>query len=434
MRRWLKTRAVALITSEATLALRRKLYEIRRRLMAEVHVVTFYHRVDDPYSHLLAQVLPDLLERFEIRLDHRLVPAPAAEMAPEPALLAGFGLRDCAELGRYHELEFDPAWRLPPAALSARAAAILAAASDTAAFVALAPEVGRALWSGAAERLEALAAEHGAADGEVVARALADGAAELEKQGHYQGAMLHYGGEWYWGVDRLSWLEERLEELGLARRAEAWRALRLRPRALLPGDEFEAGAEVGLDFYLSFRSPYTFLAMARVLDLVERYPVRFTAKPVLPMLMRGLPVPRAKQLYILGDAAREARRLGLPFGNFADPLGPGVERCMAIFPHAERQGRVVEYLRATFEGIWIEALDAASDDGLATMVERAGLDWEEARAHLGDESWRQMAERNQRDLAAQGLWGVPSFALGRYAAWGQDRLWIVEQKLKAHFG
>ncbi len=435
VRQRLKTGAAALITSAAMHDLRRKVHEMRRRLMAADHVVTFYHRVDDPYSHLLAQVLPALLERFDITLAHRLVPAPVAAMAPEPELLAGHGLRDCAELARYYALEFEGAWRLPSVELSARATAILAAA-ETPAFPTLAPEVGRALWAGAGAELEALAAVHGAADGATVARALGEGRAELEKRGHYQGAMLHYGGEWYWGIDRLSWLEERLAGLGLEAEAGAASAVASRPRSELPGDELEAGddGEVRLDFYLSFRSPYTFLAMARVLDLVERYPVRLNAKPVLPMLMRGLPVPRPKQLYILGDAAREARRIGLPFGNFFDPLGPGVERCMAIFPYAEREGRVVEYLRATFEGIWTRALDAASDAGLRAMVEQAGLDWGEAKARLDDESWREMAQRNQRDLAAEGLWGVPSFALGPYAAWGQDRIWIIEEKLKAHLG
>jgi 2-hydroxychromene-2-carboxylate isomerase len=152
------------------------------------------------------------------------------------------------------------------------------------------------------------------------------------------------------------------------------------------------------------------------------------------MLMRGLPVPKRKAMYILGDVAREARRLGVPFGNWADPLGPGVERWMAIFPYAERERNVVEYLRATFGGVWTEAIDAATDEGLRTMVERAGLDWTEAEAMLGNESWREMAARNQADLNAAGLWGVPSFVVGPYATWGQDRLWIVEAKLKAHFG
>ena len=95
---------------------------------------------------------------------------------------------------------------------------------------------------------------------------------------------------------------------------------------------------------------------------------------------------------------------------------------------------MVEYLRATFEGIWTQALDAASDAGLRAMVEQAGLEGRAAKARLGDQSWREMVERNQRGLAAKGLWGVPSFALGAYAAWGQDRIWMVEEKLKAHLG
>ena len=68
------------------------------------------------------------------------------------------------------------------------------------------------------------------------------------------------------------------------------------------------------------------------------------------------------------------------------------------------------------------------------MVERAGLDWVVAEPMLGDESWREWAERNRAELTEAGHWGVPSFVLGPYAAWGQDRIWILEQKLKAHFG
>jgi 2-hydroxychromene-2-carboxylate isomerase len=36
-----------------------------------------------------------------------------------------------------------------------------------------------------------------------------------QRLGHYLGAMLYYGGEWYWGVDRLQYLESRLQSLGL---------------------------------------------------------------------------------------------------------------------------------------------------------------------------------------------------------------------------
>ena len=39
----------------------------------------------------------------------------------------------------------------------------------------------------------------------------------LVELGHYNSATLHYAGEWYWGVDRLPYLVDRLEELGARR-------------------------------------------------------------------------------------------------------------------------------------------------------------------------------------------------------------------------
>ena len=47
-------------------------------------------------------------------------------------------------------------------------------------------------------------------------------------------------------------------------------------------------------------------------------------RPVLPMVMRGLPVTRKKGSYIFKDVAREARANGVSFGNFYDPIGKPV--------------------------------------------------------------------------------------------------------------
>jgi hypothetical protein len=42
-------------------------------------------------------------------------------------------------------------------------------------------------------------------------------------------------------------------------------------------------------------------------------------RPLMPTVLRGLSVPLAKQLYILGDACREASAWNIPFGKIADP-------------------------------------------------------------------------------------------------------------------
>ena len=76
-----------------------------------------------------------------------------------------------------------------------------------------------------------------------------------------------------------------------------------------------------------------------------------------------------------------------------------------------------------------QGIDAGSDRGLRTIVERAGLSWAEAREALKDEAWRLTAETNREELFALGLWGVPSFRVGDTAVWGQDRLWAVRDAL-----
>ena len=80
--------------------------------------------------------------------------------------------------------------------------------------------MGSALWSGDAAALDALARELGVVEAAEVRQQIDAGNQLRAKLGHYLGAMFHYGGEWYWGVDRLEHLERRLESLG-ARRAGA---------------------------------------------------------------------------------------------------------------------------------------------------------------------------------------------------------------------
>ena len=45
----------------------------------------------------------------------------------------------------------------------------------------------------------------------------------------------------------------------------------------------------------------------------------------------------------LMDTMREARRLGIPYGKIADPIGAGVERFMAVFQYAETQHRARDF-------------------------------------------------------------------------------------------
>jgi len=75
-------------------------------------------------------------------------------------------------------------------------------------------------------------------------------------------------------------------------------------------------------------------------------------------------------------------------------------------------------------------LDAGSDKGLKIITERAGLDWPEMRALIGGDHWHAEAEANRQEMFEFGVWGVPSFRIGKVTAWGQDRLWVIEAARK----
>ena len=44
---------------------------------------------------------------------------------------------------------------------------------------------------------------------------------------------------------------------------------------------------------------------------------------------------------------------------------------------------------------------------------------------------RAEAEANRAEMVGLGLWGVPCFRVGDTAVWGQDRLWVIEEALRA---
>jgi len=419
----LTSRVMGYATSEARLRTARARAERRRRAAGAPHVIEYFHQVDDPYSYLAAQALLAIRNRYGVEIRPRLVGPPADWAAPERARLIAYARSDAARLARRAGFAFVDPGAQPAQDRVAAVGAALAAQLDAADFLERAVATGAALWSGSA--LPAVASDGAPA---AFAAAVADGTARRETLGHFMSAMLHYGGEWYWGIDRLYHLEERLAELGARLPGAPAAPFYLEP--LVPAGSGRVPSGTQLHFYLSFRSPYTSIAVDRVAALADAYGAEFELRFVLPMVMRGLPVPRMKSFYFALDTAREARRAGVPFGRIADPVGRPVERGYSLLPWARAQGHGFEYCRAFLRGVWAEGIDAGSDRGLERIVEAAGLPWREARPLVGNDDWRAEAEANRREMFERGLWGVPCFRVGEVATWGQDRLWVIEDELR----
>ena len=150
--------------------------------------------------------------------------------------------------------------------------------------------------------------------------------------GHYLGAMFYYAGEWYWGLDRLPYMLERLDKLKLRKKEDSLEAKFIN-NADLRGGDF---SNISVEFFVSLRSPYSYLALPEIIELKNKFNINSIIRPVLPMVMRGLPVPREKVMYIVKDAKREASRIGIPFGKIFDPLGKAIMRGYSLLPYAKK--------------------------------------------------------------------------------------------------
>src|SRR5580704_7370592 len=69
-------------------------------------MIEHFHQVDDPYSHLLVQLLPRLAERYGVSARPWLAPPPDDAAAPERERLVAYARRDAARVAAEYGLSF----------------------------------------------------------------------------------------------------------------------------------------------------------------------------------------------------------------------------------------------------------------------------------------------------------------------------------------
>jgi 2-hydroxychromene-2-carboxylate isomerase len=291
-------------------------------------------------------------------------------------MLVDYSRIDAQRLAQRHGLWFRDPGEQPGTQRVQQAGRQLLDAIGRGDIVTRAEAISRDLWQGAMlqdamlqnDQLQGDSTGGQPATSDSLASHLLASQALRRKQGHYLGATVLYGGEWYWGIDRLQHLERRLQSLG-AQHAGVTDLL------YPPGEDLAtvkgAGPNPEIDFFFSFRSPYSAIVTPRVFSLARHTGARVNLRYLLPMVMRGLPVPAEKRGYIAADAAREAHWRGTPFGRVNDPVGRPTERGLALIPLAQRHDRAQAYVSAFMHGVWAEGIDAGSDRGLRSIVQRA---------------------------------------------------------------
>lgn len=425
--RWLSSKLMNYIGSEKRQAKIRNKREAKRIKEGRKHVVEYFHQVDDGYSHLAIQTLSKLKARYDIELVVHLVPPSVDDNFPEPELWRKMSLADAKRVADCYTLDFDSRGKHPDEELVQLALSILCHV-DTEQIATMGVMVNTCFWRNDKAGLESLMMQYGHASPQEVNARLEAGTVRRRELKHYNSAMFYYEGEWYWGVDRLYHLESRLKSLD----AVTDKSLPpVAPRPQIPHKFGENAQFLTLEFYVSLRSPYTAIAWDPTIKLAKDSGINLVVKPVLPMVMRGVPATREKKIYIATDVAREARASNVEYGNFYDPIGNPVLRGYSLYMWALKQNKGNDLISAFLKAAFARGINCNTQSGIRKVVDAAGLDWNKAQEHLHDENWQVLLDNNRLSMYEFGSWGVPSYRLldkeGQevLAVWGQDRLWLV---------
>ena len=410
---------------------KRSAFEKTRKSSGADHVVEYFHQLDDPYSHLTAQVLAQFAARYDIKIVPHLIRASGGEHQPELQKLATWARRDAELVAPHYGLNFPACAGVVPDSKSQQAAAAALAGMSPAEFIENIEQISQSNWQGQSIEQDQLS------DSEV-GQKLDQGSVRLAELQHYSGATFYYGGEWYWGVDRLFHLEQRLRDLG-ACHAPNEPYIVSRPEidvSDVDGKNVDA-SNLELHFYPSLNSPYTSIIYDKTIEMAEVCNINLHHKPVLPMIMRGVPAPVAKAKYIFFDTKREADFFSVPFGKHVTPIGQPTRQAYSLLPWAKSLGKDTELLSTLMRYAFAEGTGLHKKKNIRRAVEEVGLDWKEAQEHLGGDAWKHFIEKHQNEMVeGMGLWGVPSYRLcgpegePDLEVWGQDRLWLVAAEIR----
>ena len=195
----------------------RKKSEAVRSSENRPHEILYFHKVDDPYSHLTIQFIDRFRSSYNIQFKPILVGEENPEAVHEPSLYNIYCLEDVRRIAPYYDVSFS-AHSYPSKDLASKANRILSAVEDVN-FGEVGKKVSAALWSADEACLDALLKEYSVSENDAQQK-IRDGNSIRDEKDYYFGSAFYYENELYWGVDRLHYLERRLSELNLGRANE----------------------------------------------------------------------------------------------------------------------------------------------------------------------------------------------------------------------
>lgn len=183
-----------------------------------------------------------------------------------------------------------------------------------------------------------------------------------------------------------------------------------------------------IDFWFSIGSTYSYLTIMRLAEVEESSGIKFRWRPfnVRHVMVEQNNIPfkdkPVKSAYMWRDIERRAERYGLtPKLPAPYPL-PGLVLANQIAVLGVEEGWVEDYARATYRR-WFEKGEAAGEEpNISASLKEAGCDPREILPAAHTQQAANELEKATDEAMKLGVFGSPSFAVGKEVFWGDDRL------------
>jgi len=205
------------------------------------------------------------------------------------------------------------------------------------------------------------------------------------------------------------------------------------------------------DVYFSYRSPYSYLAAAQYVQMVQDYELIINLRVVWPIAVRdpGFFERENPQWlsYLRKDIVRVAEYSGQPLAMpNPDPIiqnmetreiaaeQPLIGRVSHLGLVAQRRGGGLAFAQAVSTMVWGGTANWNSEENLAKAAAQAGFALVDLQAEVDADTPGIEAEieANQNALEAAGHWGVPTLVFEGEPFFGQDRvdlaIWRMRQQ------
>lgn len=190
-------------------------------------------------------------------------------------------------------------------------------------------------------------------------------------------------------------------------------------------------ADVVVDFYFDFISPYAYLGWQHAKALRSEGVVVRLRPVVFAGLLRAhgqlgpAEIP-AKRRFVIRDCMRLASRLGVSFRFPATHPFRSIDALRLCLPEAglsdvcgDEQEKVVDLL---FNATWRHGLDVSNAAVLSRVLSAAGLPGDELMERTKAAEVKNALKTATADAIEAGVFGVPTFGVAGELVWGHDRM------------